>query len=108
MDNNPKIYNRSVQCILVGYSDNSKAYQCWDRISGHIHVTRNIVFTKSQDLATRVLHPGVVVNEECSKDNDEESYCNTMEAATSNCQNTPSPPEELLSQQIPDPTFDPE
>ena len=25
---NPKIYNRSVECILVGYSDSSKAYRC--------------------------------------------------------------------------------
>ena len=23
---NPKIYNRSVECILLGYSDSSKAY----------------------------------------------------------------------------------
>ena len=35
---NPKIYNRSVECILVGYSDSSKAYRCLHQPSGRIYV----------------------------------------------------------------------
>jgi len=66
MDNNLKIYNRSIPCILVSYSDNLKAYHCWDRTSSHIHVTRNVVFVESQDLAMHALQAGVVVNNEDS------------------------------------------
>src|SRR5882724_11884474 len=77
MDNNPKICNRSVPCILVGYSDNSKAYCCWDRTSSRIHVTRNVVFAESQDMATHALHPGIVVNNEDTTDIDEDSHHNT-------------------------------
>ena len=43
---NLKIYNRSVECILLRYSDSSKAYWCLHRPSGHIYVTWNIVFTE--------------------------------------------------------------
>src|SRR6266481_273204 len=25
----PKIYSQSIECVLVGYSANSKAYRCW-------------------------------------------------------------------------------
>ena len=60
---NPKIYNRLVECILVGYSDSYKVYRCLHRSSGHIHVTRNIVFAESQDLRECPLHPGVTVGE---------------------------------------------
>jgi hypothetical protein len=61
MGDNPKIYNRSTECILVGYSENSKAYRCWDRATGRIHVTRNVTFSKSKDLVPRPLHPGVIM-----------------------------------------------
>jgi len=84
MDNNLKIYNRSIPCILVSYSDNSKVYCCWDRTSGHIHVTRNVVFAESQDLAMHALHPGVVVNNEDTVDMDEDSHCNTREVTIPN------------------------
>ena len=50
VDNNLKIYNRSIECKLVSYSDNSKAYHCWDKWSGQIHTTQNVVFAESQDL----------------------------------------------------------
>jgi len=77
MDNNPKIYNRSVPCIRVSYSNNLKAYRCWDRTSSRIHVTRNVVFTESQDMAMHALHPGIVVNNEDTVDIDEDSHRNT-------------------------------
>ena len=41
---NPKIYNWSIECLLVSYSDNSKAYRCLDQSSGHIHTTHNTFF----------------------------------------------------------------
>src|SRR5882724_9124600 len=60
---NPKIYNLSVECILVGYSDNSKAYRCLDQSSGRIHITCNTFFIESQDLKDHILHPGLTVGE---------------------------------------------
>jgi hypothetical protein len=62
MSENPKIFNCSTECVLVGYSDNLKAYHCWDCTNERIHVTRNITFTESQDLNSRPLHPGVTLN----------------------------------------------
>jgi hypothetical protein len=50
MLDHPKIYNRSIECVLVGYLENSKAYQCWDRTNGKIHITQNVTFAKSKDL----------------------------------------------------------
>src|SRR5882672_6768893 len=59
---NPKIYNRSIECVLVGYSENSKTYCCLERSSGRIHVSRNVLFTESQDLRERPLHPGLTID----------------------------------------------
>jgi len=81
IDNNPKIYNRSIPCILVSYSDNSKAYCCWDRTRGH--VTRYVIFAESQELAMHALHPGVVVNNEDMADMDEDTHHNTREVTIS-------------------------
>ena len=47
-----------------------------------------------------MLHPGVVVNEGSNKDIEGGSHCNTTEATTPNHKNTPSPPEEPLSQKF--------
>jgi hypothetical protein len=30
---NPKVYERSIKCVLVGYNMNSKAYLCCDKLS---------------------------------------------------------------------------
>src|SRR5882672_8589745 len=59
---NPKIYNQSIECVLVGYSENSKTYRCLERSSGRIHVSRNVFFTESQDLRERPLHPGLMID----------------------------------------------
>jgi hypothetical protein len=32
----PKIYNRSIECVLVGYSTHSKAYRCYNCATGQI------------------------------------------------------------------------
>ena len=53
---NTKIYNRSIECTLVGYSDSSKAYRCLDRSTGRIHISRNAVFSESQDLRACPFH----------------------------------------------------
>jgi hypothetical protein len=62
MTDNLKIYNRSIECVLVSYSESSKAYHCLDRAMGQIHITWNITFAESQDLVLYPLHLGVTVN----------------------------------------------
>jgi len=46
---NPKICCRSVECILIGYSPNSKAYWCYHRESQRIHTSQDVCFIESQD-----------------------------------------------------------
>ena len=46
----PKIYNRSLECILVGYLENSKSFRCWNKQTGHIIVSRNVHFVESKDV----------------------------------------------------------
>jgi hypothetical protein len=58
----PKIYSRSVECTLVGYSPNSKAYWCYNKKTGCILVSRNVQFIESQDTRPRPLHPGFIAN----------------------------------------------
>jgi len=43
----PKLYSRSVEYVLVGYSPNSKAFRCWNKQTRHITVSRNIHFIES-------------------------------------------------------------
>jgi transposase InsO family protein len=71
---NPKIYNRSIECVLIGYSETSKAYRCLDRSTGKIHVTRNVVFAESQDSRPRNLHPGVVINKDTPQEPPPETW----------------------------------
>ena len=54
----PKIYNQYIECILFGYSDNSKTYCCLEWSTGCIHISCNMFFTESQDLREHLLPPG--------------------------------------------------
>jgi hypothetical protein len=57
--NNPKIFNRSIECVMVGYSSSlTDIYRCYDRATGRIHVTRNVEFIESQDEVPRPLTAG--------------------------------------------------
>src|SRR5882724_10944205 len=53
----PKIYSRSVKCVLVGYSPSSKAFICWNKQTGHITVSMNIHFIESKDTKPHILYP---------------------------------------------------
>ena len=58
-----KSYDRSVEGILVGYSQNSKAYCCYYPKTGWIMVTWNVVFIKLKDNYPRPYWPGVQVKQ---------------------------------------------
>ena len=59
---NPKIYSRSIECVLVGYSASSKAYRCLDRSTRNILVSRDVSFAESLDSLERLLNPGLVID----------------------------------------------
>jgi hypothetical protein len=53
---NPKVFNRSVECVMIGYSPTQMdTYQCYERKTGRIHTTRNVDFIESQDKVPRPL-----------------------------------------------------
>jgi hypothetical protein len=46
---NPKIYERSLECILIGYPKNSKAYRCYHRQSRWIIESYHVQFIESHN-----------------------------------------------------------
>lgn len=46
---NPKIYEHSVECILVGYNPKAKEYRCYDKRSGQIYSTYHVRFLESHE-----------------------------------------------------------
>jgi hypothetical protein len=43
----PKLYNRSIECIMVGYVPNSKAYLLWHQETKRLIKSRNVRFIES-------------------------------------------------------------
>jgi transposase InsO family protein len=58
---NPKIYQRSNPCILVGYAPNSKAYRLWDSSSGKLFNSFHVTFIEHLDALPSSLLPGTTV-----------------------------------------------
>ena len=58
---NPKVYDRSIECVLIGYSLNSKAYRCYHRESRKVFVSYHVSFIESHNSADTPLHPGVTI-----------------------------------------------
>ena len=54
-----KIYSRSVEAILVGYSQNSKAYQCYYPKTGRIIISRHVFFIEAKDNVPRPYCPSI-------------------------------------------------
>ena len=59
---NPKIAARSVECVLIGYSSNAKAYRCWHRGSGRIVDSFHVTFVEHLNDQARPLLPGLDSN----------------------------------------------
>jgi hypothetical protein len=55
---NPKIFNRSVECVMIGYSPSLEdTYHCYECKTGRVHLTCNVEFIESQDEVPRPLTP---------------------------------------------------
>ncbi|TFY50468.1 hypothetical protein EVJ58_g11038 [Rhodofomes roseus] len=46
---NPKIYERSVECVLIGYGLNSKTYRCYHRASHKVVSSFHVAFIESHE-----------------------------------------------------------
>ena len=59
---NPKIAAKSIECTLVGYASNAKAYRCWHRESGRIVDSHHVTFIEHLNDQPHVPHTGVSAN----------------------------------------------
>jgi hypothetical protein len=59
--NNPKIYQRSSPCVLIGYTPNSKAYHLWDDSTGKIFNSFHVTFVEHLNTLSLSLLPGTTV-----------------------------------------------
>ena len=46
---NPKVYERSIECTLIGYEPNSKSYRCYHHASGKVISSYHVRFLESHD-----------------------------------------------------------
>jgi hypothetical protein len=47
---NPKIYERSVECVFIGYDAASKSYRCYNRTTRQVYSSYHVCFLESHDL----------------------------------------------------------
>jgi hypothetical protein len=53
---NPKIFEHSTECVLMGYNLNSKSYRCYNPKTKVIHNSYHVCFLESHEGQTRI-HP---------------------------------------------------
>jgi hypothetical protein len=46
---NPKLHARSVECVLIGYTPQAKAYCCWEHSTGKVYNSIDIRFIESDE-----------------------------------------------------------
>ena len=46
---NPKIYDRSIECVLIGYDFNSKTYRCYNKATKTVYSSYHVRFIESHD-----------------------------------------------------------
>ena len=46
---NPKVYDRSLECVLIGYDKNSKTYRCYHRETNRVISSYHVRFLESHD-----------------------------------------------------------
>ena len=54
---NPKVYERSAKCVLVGYDMNSKAYLCWSRDDQKMYKSYHVQFIESHETTNSTQAP---------------------------------------------------
>src|SRR5216683_6607254 len=59
--NNPKIYQRSTPCVLIGYAPSSRAYRLWDITTGKIFNSFHVTFIEHLDSLPSNLLPETTI-----------------------------------------------
>ncbi|KAJ3568720.1 hypothetical protein NP233_g5535 [Leucocoprinus birnbaumii] len=59
---NPKIQPRSIECVLIGYADDSKAYRLYHRQTHKVITSFHVQFIESIDSEPRTLRSGRVID----------------------------------------------
>ena len=62
LKHNPKLYERSFECVLVGYSPNSKAYRLYHPATHRVFESFHVKFIERKDDISRPLYPGRVID----------------------------------------------
>jgi hypothetical protein len=70
LKHNPKIYERSFECILVGYSPNSKAYRLYHPPTHRLVESFHVKFIERKDNVSHPLFPGRVIDIPVTVDSD--------------------------------------
>jgi hypothetical protein len=59
--NNPKIYHKSMPCILIGYAPSSKAYCLWDVATGKVFNSFHVTFIEHLNSLPSTLLPRMTI-----------------------------------------------
>jgi len=62
LTHNPKLLQRSVPCVLIGYAPYAKAYRLWNPASGRVFNSYHVTFIEHLDAIPANLMPGTLVN----------------------------------------------
>jgi hypothetical protein len=62
LKHNPKIYERSFECILVGYSPHSKAYRLYHPSTHRLFESFHVKFIERKDDISNPLYPGRIID----------------------------------------------
>jgi hypothetical protein len=54
---NPKIYDRSLECVLIGYDLNSKTYRCYNRTTKQVYSSYHVRFIESHETTSTMPPP---------------------------------------------------
>jgi Reverse transcriptase (RNA-dependent DNA polymerase)/Integrase core domain/GAG-pre-integrase domain len=67
----PKLYERSTPCILIGYTHQSKAYRLWDPEKNRVFNSFHVTFIEHLDSEPRPYRPGKVLNNQADTVNED-------------------------------------
>jgi hypothetical protein len=54
---NPKVYERSLECVLIGYEPNAKSYRCYHRPTKQVITSYHVRFLESHEGHTPLSNP---------------------------------------------------
>jgi hypothetical protein len=86
---NPKVFDRSLECILIGYDPNAKTYRCYHRESKKVISSYHVRFLESHDGHNRPLP-------------ETEEIPSTLNEILENATTTPIPPDEEEEEVLPE------